>query len=306
MRIYGYLRASTIDQDANRAKSTLLEFAEKQQLKVSAWFTENESGAKLERPELFRLLETAEPGDGILIEQIDRITRLSEKDWEKLKSIILENQLKVISLDLPTSHNFIHSEDEFQRRILTAVNAMMLDILAATARKDYLDRRRRQAEGVQKAKAEGKYRGRPVDKELHSKIRTLINDGKSYNFIQGILGCSRHTISKVNKELLDDIGMKITSSKSMLMFKNKFTMEMYQLCWREKDKRILKLSVGRIKKTYREIKDMELLKDKLDTAKKEMREHSEIYFDYKFEDVDDEQFVVIHIKMKDIHDLNFN
>ena len=96
MRVYAYLRASTKEQDALRAKGTLSDFAQILKVKVSAWFIENESGAKLQRPELFRLLETAEPGDAILIEQIDRITRLSEEDWHKLKSIILDNRIKVI------------------------------------------------------------------------------------------------------------------------------------------------------------------------------------------------------------------
>jgi len=36
---------------------------------------------------------------------------------------------------------------------------MMLDVLAAVARKDYEDRRRRQAQGQTRAKAEGRYRG---------------------------------------------------------------------------------------------------------------------------------------------------
>lgn len=201
MRVYAYLRASTKEQDALRAKKTLSEFAENLNVKISAWFFENESGAKLWRPELFRLLETAEPGDAILIEQIDRITRLSEKDWNTLKSTILDNRIKVISMDLPTSHNFLATDDEFQRWVLSAVNSMMLDILAATARKDYTDRRRRQADGVSKAKAQGKYKGRPEDVELHKKIQSLLDVNKSYSQIQHLLGCSRHTISKVkNKE----------------------------------------------------------------------------------------------------------
>ena len=51
-------------------------------------FIKNESGAKLQRPELFRMLDIAEQDDAILIEQIDRITRLTEQDWNELKSII--------------------------------------------------------------------------------------------------------------------------------------------------------------------------------------------------------------------------
>ena len=48
-----------------------------------------------------------------------------------------------------------------------------MDMLAAIARKDYQDRRRRQAEGMKKAKEEGKYRGRQPNLELHEKIYQL-------------------------------------------------------------------------------------------------------------------------------------
>jgi hypothetical protein len=52
--------------------------------------------------------------------------------------------LLVVALDLPTSHRFTVRSDEFTDRMLDAVNEMLLDMLAAVARKDYLDRRRRQ------------------------------------------------------------------------------------------------------------------------------------------------------------------
>ncbi|MCM4174279.1 resolvase [Arenibacter sp. TNZ] len=201
MRVYGYLRASTKLQDAERAKNELKDFADKKGIKVSFWFTENETGSKLDRPELFRLLEITEPGDVLLVEQIDRISRLNAKDWETLKSVISDKGIKIVSLDLPTSHRLIDSSDEFTERMLSAINSMLLDMLAAVARKDYEDRRRRQAQGVQKAKQQGKYKGRPENIELQNKIEGLLRDGKSYNYIQNLLGCSRHTISKVNKRI---------------------------------------------------------------------------------------------------------
>ena len=201
MRIYGYLRASTKEQDAKRAKSELSDFAKGLGHKVSSWFIENVSGAKLDRPELFRLLDIAQSGDILLVEQVDRISRLKSSDWELLKSTITSKGIKVVSLDLPTSHNLVSNGDEFTERMLLAVNSMMLDMLAAVARKDYEDRRRRQAQGVQRAKQEGKYKGRPVDIKLHQKIEGLLKDGKSYSQIEALIGCSRHTISKVSKLL---------------------------------------------------------------------------------------------------------
>ncbi|RDH41182.1 recombinase family protein [Zooshikella ganghwensis] len=76
MRVYGYLRASTNEQDASRAKNELEEFAARNNLTIAYWFIEHESGASLKRPELFRLIEIAQPGGILLVEQVDRISRL--------------------------------------------------------------------------------------------------------------------------------------------------------------------------------------------------------------------------------------
>ena len=70
--IRAYLRASTDDQDATRAREDLERFVTERGLKVAAWYTENESGAKLDRPELFRLIADAHVGDVLLVEQVDR------------------------------------------------------------------------------------------------------------------------------------------------------------------------------------------------------------------------------------------
>lgn len=198
-RVYGYLRASTKEQDANRAKNALLSFAKNMNLQISSFFLENESGATLNRPELFRLLDIAQEGDIILVEQIDRISRLDDKDWSKLKSTIKKNKIKIVSLDLPTSHQFVEHRDEFTSRMLSAINDLMLDMLAAVARKDYQDRRRRQQEGIKNAKSQGLYKGRRENIKLLQNIEMLLSEGKSYNSIISLLGCSRGTVAKVSK-----------------------------------------------------------------------------------------------------------
>ena len=107
----------------------------------------------------------------------------------------------IVSLDLPTSHQFMQKpKDDFTQRMLVAINGMLLDMLAATARKDYEDRRRRQTEGIEKAKAEGKYRGRQINQKRHDTIAALLRDRKSYSEIVAMLGCSRSTISQVKKD----------------------------------------------------------------------------------------------------------
>lgn len=50
MFIRAYLRASTDSQDASRAKQSLIDFAAEHDHKIAAFYIENESGSKLDRP----------------------------------------------------------------------------------------------------------------------------------------------------------------------------------------------------------------------------------------------------------------
>ena len=195
--VRAYLRASTDEQDANRARVDLERFAADHKLEVVAWYTENESGAKLARPELFRLLADARPGDILLVEQVDRLSRLTDGDWKALRTDLAAKQIRVVALDLPTSHQFTAKSDEFTGRMLDAINGMLLDMLAAVARKDYDDRRRRQKQGQAKAKAEGKYQGRAENVERNAGIATMLAEGKSWNMIQAMTNCSRSTIARI-------------------------------------------------------------------------------------------------------------
>jgi DNA invertase Pin-like site-specific DNA recombinase len=202
MFIRAYLRASTTDQDANRARDQLKAFAAERGLEIAAWYTENESGAKLARPELFRLLGDAHGGDILLVEQVDRLSRLNEPDWERLKAELTSRRMRVVALDLPTSWTMAtKTVDEFTGRMFEAINCMLLDMLAAVARKDYDDRRRRQAQGQAKAKAEGRYKGRPEDAERNDGIARMLAARQSWGSIQSATGCSRATIAKIAKRL---------------------------------------------------------------------------------------------------------
>lgn len=194
-----YLRASTDEQDAERARSQLETFAEERRLRIAATYIENESGARLERPELFRLLRDSRPGDVLVIEQVDRLSRLTAQDWQKLRAELDTRQVRVVALDLPTSWMLAAPSDDFTGRMFQAINGMMLDVLAAVARKDYDDRRRRQAQGQAKAKLEGRYKGRPEDAKRNAGIAAMLRAGSSWTQVQGAFGCSRATVAKVAK-----------------------------------------------------------------------------------------------------------
>ena len=202
MFVRAYLRASTEEQDAKRAKADLIAFAKDRGLKIATFYVENESGASLARPELARLLSDAHPGDILLIEQVDRLSRLNGADWDRLRADLKAKHVRVVALDLPTSWQMIKGDDEFTQRMAEAINGMMLDMLAAIARKDYTDRRRRQAQGIEKAKAEGKYRGRPEDTKRNAAIAKMLRAGQSWSTVMKATGCSRATVAKLAKRAL--------------------------------------------------------------------------------------------------------
>ena len=202
MFIRAYLRASTKEQDAKRAKSELIAFVQEHGQKIAAFYVENESGATLERPKLMQLIEDAHEGDVILVEQIDRLSRLNQTDWNTLKRMLSEKKLAVVSKELPTSYMALKPESstEFMSSVLQAVNSMMLDMLAAIARKDYEDRRNRQMQGIARAKLEGKYKGRRKDTDKRQIVASLLTAGHSYSEIQSIAKCSRQLIADIVKE----------------------------------------------------------------------------------------------------------
>lgn len=202
--VRAYLRASTSKQDASRAKSQLKEFAKQHGLKVAAWYMENESGATLARPELMRLIADASQGDVLLIEQVDRLSRLNAQDWETLKAELTTKRIRIVALDLPTS--FIGAKasslDDTTQALLDAVNRMLLDMLAAVARKDYTDRRRRQAQGIERAKEAGQYKGRKPDTERNAAIADMLNRGMSWSAICQATGASRSTLKRIKDQQL--------------------------------------------------------------------------------------------------------
>lgn len=204
MFIRAYLRASTQDQDASRATDSLQSFSKAHGKVIASQYIENASGAISDRIELRRLLSDSQQGDILLVESIDRLSRLPAADWKKLRAEIDSKGLRVVAVDLPTSHQAIRADesDEFTARMLDAINSMMLDMMAAIARKDYEQRRERQQQGIEKAKAEGRYKGRPVNESKHRRIAELLKAGFSIRKTAKHAGASTYTVQKVKSSLL--------------------------------------------------------------------------------------------------------
>jgi DNA invertase Pin-like site-specific DNA recombinase len=98
-----YMRASTETQDASRAEDELKTFAAANGLTICGWYRENISGTQLERPQLNKLLHDAGPGFVLLVEKLDRLSRLTRSEWEQLKERIRAKRLRIVCCDIPTT-----------------------------------------------------------------------------------------------------------------------------------------------------------------------------------------------------------
>lgn len=54
--------------------------------------------------------------------------------------------------------------------ITRSINNMLIDLMAAMSHKDWLSRRQRQKQGIERAHTLGKYRGKQADRERHQKV----------------------------------------------------------------------------------------------------------------------------------------
>ncbi|SCC71975.1 recombinase family protein [Acinetobacter albensis] len=197
MTIRIYVRASTKDQDAERALDDLKKFSTSIH-GVTVEYIENESGTKLNRPILNKLLGEAENGDTLLVESVDRLSRLKQDEFEILKGRIKEKGLKLVVADLPTTHMLISSDDTITGSILNLINNMLIDLLATMARLDNDKRRERIKQGLERSGY--KPSGKKADTIKHSRIKELDSKGLTKEEIAKAVGYGVATVYRVLKD----------------------------------------------------------------------------------------------------------
>jgi len=198
-----YLRASTKDQDANRAKASLEAFAADKGLNIAGVYAENISGTKLNRPELMCLLDVAEAGQCILCESVDRLSRLSQCDWETLKATIKAKGLRLVIADLPTSHMMIEDKG-ITGQIMEVINNMLLDLMATMSRLDQEKRVERIKQGLANkrlADPDWKPKGKGKNAEKWAKVLSLItkHPGMSADDIAKLADVGVATVYRVKR-----------------------------------------------------------------------------------------------------------
>ena len=197
-----YLRVSTDEQDLSR-QERIVEDARAAGYYVAGVYREKASGANMNRSELQRMIADLQPDDVIIAERIDRLSRLKHEEWAELKATLNSKGLVIVSMDLPTSWQMVEmSGNDLTSGILRAVNAMLIDILATMARQDYETRRKRQAQGIERAKLAGLYTGKEKDMEARETVREMLAQNVKPAHIMKAADISRATFYRIKKELV--------------------------------------------------------------------------------------------------------
>lgn len=184
MRV-GYIRVSTVEQ--NEARQEVL----MEQLCVEKIFMDKMSGKSKERPQLKEMMQFVREGDIVIVESISRFAR-NTRDFLSLieelgeKKVVFISQKENIDTNTPTGR--------FMMTVFAAMAQLERDTILV-----------RQAEGIQIAKSEGKYKGRKkieIEKQVFMEQYLLWKEGKtSPKYICQKLGISHSTFKRRVQEL---------------------------------------------------------------------------------------------------------
>ncbi len=191
-----YLRVSTDEQDLARQEA-IVAATRGAGYYVAAVYREKASGARADRPELLRMIADLQPGEVVVAEKIDRISRLPLAEAERLVDAIRDKGARLAVPGIIDLSDLVAGSAGVARIVLEAVQDMLLRVALQTARDDYEDRRERQRQGIAIAREKGRYTGRRADQAQHRRIIALREAGMSIAKTAELAPCSPAQVKKV-------------------------------------------------------------------------------------------------------------
>jgi len=174
--LIGYARTSTTDQHAG---------FEAQLVELKAYGCERmyqeQVSAVASRGELDRAIDMLREGDKLVVTKLDRLARNVMHMGELLQQIEAKGAgLVILSLGSETVDTS------------TATGKLILNMMVSVAQFEREMMKERQVEGIKRAQAEGKYKGRvPTAMKQADKVKALVDAGVSRVQVQEQLGISK-------------------------------------------------------------------------------------------------------------------
>ena len=182
--LIGYARTSTIDQKAG-LEAQLRDLTNAGCTKI---FQEEISSRASQRQQLTAALDYMREGDMLVVTKIDRLAR-SVRDLSSLVDTLKARGVNIRFLANPDMNTD------------SANGKLMLSVLGAIAEFERDLMLERQREGIAKAKAEGKYKGRkPTAQAKSADVLRLRTEGKTVNAIMEELGIGRTSVFRIMRK----------------------------------------------------------------------------------------------------------
>lgn len=182
-QIIGYARTSTADQEAGFAA----QLRDLENAGATKIFREKLSGTKKDRPQLISAIDFIREGDVLLVTKLDRLARSTAH----LLEIVEQIKSKGVALKF-LSNPELNTD--------SANGKLMLTVLGAIAEFERELMLERQREGIAKAQAEGKYKGRPSSIDREAVIGRL-EKGDSPTVIAREMGIGRDSVYRIKREV---------------------------------------------------------------------------------------------------------
>lgn len=190
----GYVRVSTKDQNEARQIQSMTEQG------VDKIFIDKQSGKDFERPEYQKMYSELQEGDVVVLHSLDRLGRNYDAIIEEWNNITKEKKADIVVLDMPLLDTTTRGSD-LTGKFISDIVLQILSYVAANERENI---KKRQAEGIAIAKAQGKYKGgskKSIDDELFEDCKKQYDANliTKKEFAEK-LGLSRPTLDRILKD----------------------------------------------------------------------------------------------------------
>jgi len=153
MKIYGYVRVSSLDQNEGRQ---LVEMR-KVGVDEKRIYKDKQSGKDFDRPNYKRLIKKLKKGDLLYVMSIDRLGRNYEEIQEQWRFLTREKEVDIAIIDMP-----LLDTRNGKDLMGTFLADIVLQVLSFVAQNERENIRSRQAQGIAVAKQNGVKFGRPA------------------------------------------------------------------------------------------------------------------------------------------------
>lgn len=173
MKYIGYHRTSTKEQHLDRGIQEIETYCNRNDINLKKIYTDQSSGKDFNRPRYIVLKEDIlEPGDVLIVTEIDRLGRNKEAILQELR-YYKEKNIRIMILELPTTLIKLPEEDNVAKMMIETINNILIEIYSSLAQAEYEKKKKRQKEGIEAKKNRGEWSdyGRPrfMDQEEFNK-----------------------------------------------------------------------------------------------------------------------------------------